>query len=322
MPTGAFSAVRAAALPTALFVASTACPVRAETIYGITGAFAGLSLVRFESSDPGAYSVVGPLSGVLPRHGLRGIDFRPSTGVLYAVSNDDARAQLYRLDPVTAALTPVGPGFTFPSDPYARLSMDFNPSTDEIRLVTGNGFNLRIDPDTGAAAFDAPLQWNPGDTNAGGTPFAADIAHSNNTPGAASTTLYAYDFTLDIVAIQGGPGGSPPPETGVWNSVGPSGVVVIDAGVGFDISARSGAAFASYTRLGVEAFASVDLGTGVFTELGVFSGVQMLDIAVLVAPPPPTAPACVRCRLQRGRCRGHPGFAVFPGPFRHAPARG
>ncbi|MFM9959256.1 MAG: DUF4394 domain-containing protein [Phycisphaerales bacterium] len=317
MSTGDFPALSAATRLAALIPALVCLPANAETIYGITGAFAGLSLVKFESSSPNALTVVGPLVGVPLRHGVRGIDFRPSTGALYAVSNDDARAQLYRLDPGTAALTPVGPGFTFPDDPYARLSMDFNPVTDEIRLVTGSGYNVRIDPDTGAAAFDQPLAWAPGDTNSGSVPFAADVAHTNNAPGALSTTLYAYDFTLDIVAIQGGPGGSPPPETGVWNSVGSSGVVVIDAGVGFDISAESGAAYASYTRLGVEAFASVDLATGRFTEIGVFTGVQMLDIAVALPPPP----AC-RADFDVDGAVATPDLTYFLSRFGSAPQPG
>ncbi|MFZ4576649.1 MAG: hypothetical protein ACOYN0_19885, partial [Phycisphaerales bacterium] len=81
-------------------------------------------------------------------------------------------------------------------------------------------------------------------------------------------------------------GGSPPPDVGVWTTVGASGVTVIDAGMGLDVSATTGVVYASYTRLGVEAFASVNVATGRFTEIGVFTGIEMLDIALPVPPPP------------------------------------
>ncbi len=269
-------------------VVSFACaPVaNGETIYGITGAFHADRLVVFDSGSPGSVTTVGTLSGVRPRHGVRGIDFRPATGEMYAVSNDGVSAQLYRVDLASAVLSPVGAGFTFPSDPYARLSIEFNPVNDRIRLVTGNGFNLRLNPDTGAVeSIDTPLHWAPGDASSGDTPFAADVAFTNNRPGAANTTLFAYDFRTDVLAIQGGVAGVPPPDVGVWTTVGASGVVVIDAGVGLDVSATTGTVYASYTRLGVEGFAVVNLSTGRFTEVGVFTGVEMLDIAVLVPPP-------------------------------------
>lgn len=258
----------------------------AETIYGITGAFHADLLVVFDSDSPGVLTTIGGVSGVRPRHGVRGIDFRPATGEMYAVSNDGVSAQLYKVDLASAALSPVGAGFTFPDDPYARLSIEFNPVDDRIRLVTGNGFNLRLNPDTGEVeGVDTPLNWAPGDMSSGDIPFAADVAFTNNVPGASSTTLFAYDFRTDVVAVQGGVDGVPPPAVGVWTTVGRSGVTVIDAGVGMDVSPTTGAVFASYTRLGVEGFARVNLATGRFTETGVFTGVEMLDIAIAVPPP-------------------------------------
>ncbi len=308
--------VRSAAAVAALSMC-LAPAARGEIVYGITGAFAGESLVSFDSANPAAVTTIGALSGVLSRHGVRGIDFRPATGEMYAVSNDGVFAQLYRVNLATAALTRVGAGFVFPDDPYTRLSIEFNPATDRIRLVTGNGFNLRLDPDTGTiAGVDNPLQWAPGDAGAGDIPFAADVAFTNNVPGVGSTTLLAYDFARDVVALQGGVGGIPSPDVGVWTTLGASGVTVIDAGVGLDVSATTGAVFASYTRLGVEAFASVNVATGRFTEIGVFTGIEMLDIALPVPPP-----AC-RADFDLNGVVGVSDLTYFLGRFGTAPVPG
>src|SRR5688572_22548510 len=53
---------------------------------------AGTTLVRFDTTNPGVIQDAVSISGLQPGETLQGIDFRPTTGVLYAlgVVNPDA----------------------------------------------------------------------------------------------------------------------------------------------------------------------------------------------------------------------------------------
>lgn len=251
---------------------------RAEEVYGITGAAAGGSLVRFDSASPGTVTTIGTLTGVLTGHSVRAIDFRPMNGGLYALSVNNANVgQIYLVDLSTAALTPIGSGFTFAVNPDQRVSMDFNPVVDRIRIVTNNDQSLRVHPDTGAlVAQDSNLAYDAGDTNAGVNPAISGVAYTNNVPFASSTTLYGWDtsFALaadNLVTVI-------PPNAGVLNTVGLSNIVSDDGGVGFDISGNTGIAYLSFND-GAERFGTVNLANGNVTVIGNFP-VDMLDIAV------------------------------------------
>lgn len=294
-----------AALSLSLVAASAA---NAELIYGITGSSAGASLVSFDSATPGSITSIGSLSGVLPGHAVRAIDFRPATGELFAVSNNGTAGQVYRVNLGSGQLTPVGSGFAFPVAPSARISIDFNPTVDRIRLITADGQNLRLNPITGGvAAVDTNLAWAPGDPNGPGIPFGVGAAYTNNFAGATSTTMYTYDFITDSLATQGGLNSSPSPNGGQWFSVGSSGVVTGEGGVGFDISSTTGTAYVSYNDFNqasnFERLGTVNLSTGAFSLVGAFgSGVDMLDISVVI-PAPSSAGALALAGLVAMRRR-------------------
>lgn len=279
---------------TRTFAASAALVVlcatgRAELIYGLTGAQQGSRLIRFDSAAPETALTLADLTGALPGHIVRGIDFRPATGELYAVSSNGTAGQLYTMNLSTAALTPVGTGFEFGADPGIRVSMDFNPVADRVRLVTGERQNLRVNPDTGALVTeDADLSWSSGDPAAGAeTPYIGAIAYSNNTADAIMTTLYAIDFQQDLFATQGGPGGSPvSPNSGLLFSIGTLGLITADAGIGFDISGQTGIGYVSYNQAFIgEQFGTVDFATGRIIRIGAFDRLDVLDIAVAVPAP-------------------------------------
>lgn len=290
-----------------------------ELAYGITGSTAGVSLVRFNTATPGTITTIGTLTGILPGHSIRAIDFRPSTGGLYALSTLSAGAssvgQLYYVDVDTAALTPIGTPFGFGADPGVRVSMDFNPVVDRIRVTSGvNELNLRLHPDTGALiAIDTSLAYAPGDpNNSNNPPFVVGVAYDNNFAGATSTTMYVWDYNLDVLSFLTNPNSG-----AMFTIGGPPSFITDDGGVGFDISGATGIAYFSYAdsnNSGAETLATVNLTTGLVTNIGTFGGgVNMLDISIAIVPEPTTmalsafglAGVLVATRRQiRRRCAG------------------
>ncbi|MGQ0626637.1 MAG: DUF4394 domain-containing protein [Phycisphaerales bacterium] len=264
---------------------------QAEQIYGITGTTVGVSLVSFDSASPGTAAVIGALTGTTPNHQVTAIDFRPATGELYALSIDfttGTSAQLYTVNLATGALTTVGAGFAIAGNLSSRVSMDFNPTVDRVRIVTGSRQNYRAHPVTGALVLqDGNLTYAVGDANEGATPAIVGAAYTNNFAGATTTTLFGWDFNNDrLVSII-------PPNSGTLNTIGgPAGFVTSDGGVGFDISGVTGTAYFSYTDIndGSERFATMSLATGLLTDVGEFGpGIQLLDISAVIPTPGATA---------------------------------
>lgn len=258
----------------------------AELAFGITGSGAGGSLVRFDTASPGFVVTVGTLTGQLAGHSVRAIDFRPANGRLYALSTNSAddTGQLYTVNLDTAALTPVGGTFTFGADPGIRVSIDFNPVVDRVRVVTGAGTanNYRLNPDTGAlVAQDSDLAYQAGDpNNANNPPFVVGTAYTNNFSGTTSTTMFVYDFNIDVISSLASP------NNGQMATVATTNVVVFDGGLGFDVSGATGTAFVSYND-GAEQFGTINLATGVITNIGSFP-VDMLDVSIQAVPEPAT----------------------------------
>jgi hypothetical protein len=259
---------RAFALALSLVAASDAS---AQIAYGVNAAG---TLFRFDVNSPATVWEVGPV-GFVPE----GIDFRPSSGLLYAIEVGPNTSQLYSIDTSSAVATPVGSGFTSSGvapAPYdltgnQTFGFDFNPTTLQpddsmrIRLTSTNGENLRLHSSTGQIfAVDTDLLIQPG----GASPFVDGSAYSNNVAQAGgTTTLYNMDSRNDRLYTQN------PPNAGQLNDVGPFGVT-IDAGrnIGFDIytSGGSDSAFAVLTRAATASGAyllyNVNLGTGAITN--------------------------------------------------------
>ncbi len=282
-----------------------------ELIYGMTAATSlgeepGIGLVTFLSNAPGTVTAVGAFSGVTAGQAVRSIDFRPATGQLYAISTDGlAAAQLYTVNLTTAALTPVGTGFSLGTGATAnnspRVEIDFNPVVDRIRILTPgseNGAlsnNFRANPNTGALVnVDTNLAFATGDINFGSSPSIAAAAYSNNVAGATTTTLYAWDYaTFDALVTVGGLNGSPSPNGGLLTTVAePPAFITAGAGIGMDISSATGTdilyvahddpATGTISRLYIR-----DLVTGLETPVGIFGGgVTIADLTVFIAPVP------------------------------------
>lgn len=201
---------------------------------------------------------------------LVGIDTRPATGELYALSKN---GQLYTIDPRSGRASAVG-------SPAAgavgkAVGFDFNPTVDRIRVVTADGRNLRLHPDTGAvAAVDSELAYSTGSSE----PRVAASAYTNSVAGATTTGLYGLDAAKDALVTQGSlPGATPvvSPNTGQLFTVGRLGID-ITATNGFDISPGASTALAAVQRdshgllgglLGQSKLVRVNLRTGHATPL-------------------------------------------------------
>ncbi|MFC5291060.1 DUF4394 domain-containing protein [Actinokineospora guangxiensis] len=198
------------------------------------------------------------VKGLAKGEDLIGIDVRPATGALYAMSD---RGQLYTVDTRSGKATAIGAKIALDG---RAIGFDFNPTVDRIRLVTERGQNLRLHPDTGAVAgTDGVLAYAAGDPAAGKTPKVGGSGYTNSVAGATSTVLYNIDSDRDTLVTQGrAPDVSP--NSGQLFTVGRLGIDVT-AVHGFDIHPDGTAIAAVSTRvlgLPVGKLVRVDLSTG------------------------------------------------------------
>ena len=113
-----------------------------------------------------------------------GLDFRPATGQLYALTQGIA-GQLYTIDLGTGAATLVATiSLPLGGDGIA-YGFDFDPVADRIRITSSSGLNLRVNPTDGTAIADGRIDR---------APLAA--AYDNNYTGATTSTLYVVASSL------------------------------------------------------------------------------------------------------------------------------
>ena len=189
------------------------------------------------------------ITGLVAGDEIHGIDFRPLNGQIYALG---IMGNLYTLNAASGAAAMVGAG-PFGVLTGNRFGFDFNPTVDRIRIVTGTGQNLRLNPITGViAATDMNL--NPG------TPNISGAAYTNNFAGATTTVLFDIDCVVNKLYRQ------MPPNDGTLVEVGPLGINIATAN-GFDIGSISSTAYGLFTAGGSNGIYSIDLTTGAATKL-------------------------------------------------------
>ena len=273
-----------------------------DVIYGMTasssiGFDAGVGLVRFNASTPGAVTTIGNFTGVAAGQSLRTIDFSPANGQLYAVSSNITVAQLYTVNLSTAALTPVGPGFSLTGNTSNTVSMGFNPVTNEIRVITSGNQNYRVNPTTGTlVAQDTSLAYAATDINAGKAPTMVAVTYTNHTAGASTTTAYGWDYFNDALVTIGGPNGTPSPNGGSMSTIGmppPPTSLTNQAAVGMSISPVTGILYVTHDDPATGGFMSLytrDLVTGAETLVGAYPAgppaTFVADISVAPVPEP------------------------------------
>lgn len=245
----------------------------------LLGQTASNKLVSFNRGSPSKLCT-GPtaVTGLGGSEFLVGIDTRPATGEVYGLTD---ASRLVVINPDTGAATNLATLSTALPASQFFFGVDFNPIPDRLRVLVGNGTNLRLDPRSDAAPntfVDSALS---------GTSIAnvTGAAYSNSLNGGAvnvntggTTTLFGIDSTREqLVRIGSDPasGGVCPDATG-----NPNCGVVSDAGtggLGIDASSTNGfeidgvngqALLASFTGTDTTSqLYSVDLGTGAATPV-------------------------------------------------------
>lgn len=261
------------ALIAAAGVACAAATANAELVYGVTS---NQTLVTFDSSTPNNILTGAAVSGLALNEEIRGIDFRPATGELYALGSFN---NLYTLNTTTGAASLVGAGGFSPSMNGSSFGFDFNPTIDRIRVVSDANQNLVLNPNDGTSTQVTPLFYAPGDVHEGQDPNVVSSAYTNSFPGSTMTQLYGIDTGLNALVRQAN-------SAGTLETVGFLGADLTDS-VGFDISGDTGIAYATVLddNLSNSTFWQIDLMTGEATMIGEIGGGAFVgSIAVVPAP--------------------------------------
>lgn len=267
-----------------LFLLAMAMPGRAQNIYALSGT----ELISFQAQTPGTLISTVQITSITAGQTLVGIDFRPATGQLYALGYNSAtgEARLYTIDRSTGVATAVGAAAVTLSPNMGDIGFDFNPTVDRIRVTGSNNSNFRLHPVTGAvAATDGNLAFAATDVNAGLNPNIGAVAYTNSYLGAPTTTLFNYDYILNLFTTQA------PPNAGTLNTLGASGITVsagdpsADLDIYFDAASTSNRAFfvANVDGSNNDNLYMVNLTNGVVTLVGAIGGGRAVsDIAILI----------------------------------------
>jgi hypothetical protein len=245
---------------TSTLPASTAVTQLPGELYGVTAT----NLVSFNRAATAKLCTSSTITGLAVGETLVGVDMRPSTGVLYVLTNNAGAGKLHRVDLATGNLSPAI-SISVPLQ-GTDFGMDFNPTgTVPLRIISNTGQNIRVtDLTTGAATADAGL-------NGAGT-SATGAAYTDSVMGAGTTTLYVIDATADRLRIQN------PPNTGTLVDVGPLGVDIADV-AGFDIDGRDNSTMVVVTVGTSSQLHTIDLTTGTLSApLGTVAGAPLRGV--------------------------------------------
>lgn len=259
--------------------------VTGNLLYAITS---GNFLIGFDSNLPSVIRAAFPVTGITVGQTIVGMDSRPLTGQIYLMgyNSTTGESQLYVIDRNTGVATVVNATPVVLALGTGKVSFDFNPTVDRIRVVGSNNINYRLNPLTGGiAATDLDLAFAAGDVNAGVDPSVGTVAYTNSYIGSTSTTLYDYDDSLNVFATQ------LPPNNGTLNTVGSSGISVnladpsSDLDIVFNPATSTNTAFFS-ANTGASAndvLYTVSLSTGAATSVGMIGyGIAVRDITAYI----------------------------------------
>jgi hypothetical protein len=220
------------------------------------------NLLAFEADSPRrvrSTAITGLPAGVA----LRGIDFRPATGDLYALGSDKV---VYRVNVRTAIAVAEGPAFE--PAPNAlnsqNIGFDFNPTVDKIRVTSDADDNIRLNPDEGSLlSKDAALTSTPPSDV-----MVVGSAYTNSSFTAAKPTVTEL-YALDV---------APSPDKLWIQRPANNGTLIMPVSLtfdlgknaGFDIAGSKNVGYVAGTRAGRSSAElwRVDLATGQTRSLG------------------------------------------------------
>jgi hypothetical protein len=223
------------------------------------------NLLRFSEHSPWLVRSK-PITGLAAGVSLKGIDFRPATGDLYALGSDRV---VYRVNPSTAIAVAEGPAFeTTPTALQGdRIGFDFNPTVDKIRITSDADDNFRLDPDPGSLLMN-DTKLTPADITVVGSAYTnSSFAAFANRP--TATMLFAYDTSgkKDRVWLQN------PANAGTLMNPLSTGLD-LGSDVGFDIAGAENRGYVAGTQSGRSGarLYSLDVTTGKTRQLGRIGG--------------------------------------------------
>lgn len=249
-------------------------------------------LFSFDAGAPGAVTAV-PVTG-LGSIQLKGIDRRPSNGLLYGFANNGNASILYTIDPISGAAKIVGGATVNVIAGASAFGIGFNPVSDRLRVVddlasdgAGSSINnFRVNPNDGSVAgADDDLDFT---GVPGGAPLVA-LAYDRSVAGATATTAFGLTSGGDRLVRLGGVDGTPSANSGLLFDIGPLGVD-ISPNSGLDIDPATGEAFAVLQVAGVSGLYRIDLATGAATLVGPIGNGAFTFNSLAVEPPPPPGP--------------------------------
>jgi hypothetical protein len=224
------------------------------------------SIIAGDTTAPATADSAAPIPGLDPNEFIAGIDAAPGGAIFLLVHDgrtNTLRIYRYNVNDGTATLV----SSSGANGPVAFYGFDFQPVTQELRVVTDQGTNLRMDSTSGnLIANDTPLSA----LGVGAVAYGGE-------------TLYGINLESDQLVMIGGPGGSPSPDGGQVTPLGPLGVDV-NGFSGFDISSGGTAYAALQTGPGGSQLYRIDLATGAATPVGPI-GAGNVPIRGIAVPP-------------------------------------
>lgn len=247
-----------------------AAPASAETVFGLTST----RIVTFDTANPGVILSSSPIAG-LGNVSLRGIDFRPADGQLYALGSN---GNLFRLTANGNSYQATDLGALSTAPQGSSFGFDFNPTVDRIRVTSDTNQNLRLNQTTSPPGVnvDGAITLN----DSSNIDLIA-AAYTNSVAGATTTTLYGLDAFTDALVRSTNANAGLYTNTNVGGGLfGPLGVTFGSTDqLGFDISAITGGAFFSLN----DGFFSVDLTTGAATRIGTIGAGNLIGLSLAPA---------------------------------------
>lgn len=231
-------------------------------------------LIRFSTRSPNTIHARVPVAN-LANSSLAAIDIRPSNGHIYGLGIVTSTGRLVERFP-SGSVGVVGPQFTVSG---TNIGMDFNPVTDQLRIVSEAEMNILVNPDNADTTVQSGLS--------PGNPSVVAIANTNNLPGAQGPTLiFGIDSGADsLVQLTGF-------QNNTVTTLGPltdNGFQVSTNGAsGLDIQGYTDTAFATLTDALVSGFYMVDTDDGNVRKVGTAIGANLSVKGLALVPQTPT----------------------------------
>jgi hypothetical protein len=240
----------------------------AATIYALTDEN---DIITFDSASPNDLLSGGPITGILGQDFI-GIDFRPTDGKLYGVTN---LGEIWEINTTSFAGTFVS-SMSVPLS-GSRYGVDFDPS-GLLHVVSDTDQNLTVTISTGATTVNGTLFYGPSQPGAtGDNPSVTAAAYR----GAVLAVLDVRDSEDRIASLNATTG-----ELTVAAALGAN----VSAVNGFDIyhdgTDYIGVMALQQTVNGISEFLTINFTTSAATIVGEIGGGDLIDgIAVLVPEP-------------------------------------